>query len=66
MADPIKSVLEQCGFEASRYRPGEGYQRSLIMKETGTSGTSLVTRLSPAAYMGGKTWNLRMIFSDDY
>lgn len=66
MSAPIKSVLERCGFEIARYRLDEGYQRSLIMKETGVSGTSKGTRVSPDPFMREKAWNLRMIFSDDY
>lgn len=66
LANPVRSVLGQCGFKASRYRPGEGCQPGLIMKATGTSGTSPVTWLPPAPDVGAKTWNLRMIFSDDY
>jgi GNAT superfamily N-acetyltransferase len=66
MSAPIRSVLDQCGFEVARYRLSEGYQRSLIMKETGVDGDSKGSRVSPDSFTDGKAWNLRMIFSDDY
>jgi len=66
MPDPIKSVLDQCGFEVSPYRLDEGYQRSLITKVMRVNGTSQETRTHPAPFSGESTWNLRMIFSDDY
>lgn len=66
MSAPIKSVLDQCGFEIARDRLDAGYQRGLIMKETGVNGDSKGTRASPDPFTGEKAWNLRMIFSDDY
>ena len=66
MSAPIKSVLDECGFEVARYRLNEGYQRSLIMKETGVNGAGKETRVAPDPFTGEKAWNLRMIFSDDY
>ena len=66
MSAPIKAVLDDYGFEVSRYRSDEGYQRSLIMKETGVNEADNGAQDSPGPFTGEKAWNLRMILSDDY
>lgn len=62
----LRAILDQRGFEYSGPAREDNYRRCVLVKELGATDDGGNARNSPVGLAADSSWDLRMIYSDDY